>query len=77
MSGVGNTYKINPLNGDNYMALWQRLKWILDDLDLWDITMGAELILMPADSAAVIAPEKQAICKCAMHLLSHHAPTGA
>ena len=61
MSGAGNTYKIDPLNGDNYTAWQQHLEWILDDLDLWDITTGEEPMLMPADSAAVMAAEKQAI----------------
>ena len=56
-----STYKIDPLNGDNYTAWQQRLEWILDDLELWDVTTGAELMPMPADSAAVTAAEKQAI----------------
>ena len=56
-----STYKIDPLNGDNYTAWRQRLEWILDDLELWDVTTGAELMPMPADSVAVTAAEKQAI----------------
>ena len=60
MSGT-STYKIDPLNGDNYTAWRQRLEWILDDLELWDVTTGAEPMPMPADSAAVTAAEKQAI----------------
>ena len=60
MSGT-RTYKIDPLNGDNYTAWRQRLEWILDDLELWDITTGAQLMPMPADSAAVMAAERQAI----------------
>ena len=61
MSGTGNLYKIDPLNGDNYMAWWQHLEWILDDLDLWDITMGVGPMLMPADSNIVTAAERQAL----------------
>ena len=47
MSAGNNTYKINPLNRDNYMAWHWQLKWILDDLDLWDITIGREMELLP------------------------------
>ena len=31
-----NTYKIDPLNRDNYVAWCQQLEWILNDPDLWD-----------------------------------------
>ena len=43
MSASNNTYKIDPLNRDNYTAWCWQLKWILDDLDLWDIMIGREM----------------------------------
>ena len=48
-----NTYKIDPLNRDNYAAWHQWLKWILDGMDLWDVTIGKEIELMPANADKV------------------------
>ena len=56
MLASNNMYKINPLNGDNYVA-WRRwLEWILDDLDLWDITISREMkpLLVNANKITVI-----------------------
>ena len=60
MSASNNTYKINPLNGDNYMAWSQRLEWILDNLDLWDVTIGRETepLLVNADKITVIEQQE-------------------
>ena len=44
-----NSYKVDPLNGDNYITWNRRLEWILDDLDLWDITNGTEMMPEPVD----------------------------
>ena len=53
-----NNYKINPLNGENYI-LWQRhLEWILDDLDLWVITDGTELEPQLIDPQVATQAEK-------------------
>ena len=56
MSASNNMYKIDPLNGDNYAAWRWWLKWILDDLDLWDVTIGREMepLLVNADKITVI-----------------------
>ena len=56
MSASNNTYKINPLNGDNYTAWHRRLKWILNDLDLWDVMISRETEPLPvnADKITVI-----------------------
>ena len=56
MSASNNMYKIDPLNRDNY-AVWRRwLKWILDDLDLGDVTIGREMepLLVNADKITTI-----------------------
>ena len=42
MSTTNNTYKIEPLNGENYVTWRRHLEWILDDLDLWVVTNGTE-----------------------------------
>ena len=56
-----NTHKIDPLNGDNYIA-WRRcLKWILDDLELWELTNSAEAEPKPADPRAVTSAERTAV----------------
>jgi gag-polypeptide of LTR copia-type/Pol polyprotein, beta-barrel domain/Domain of unknown function (DUF4219) len=55
------TYKIDPLNGDNYAAWHRRLEWILDDLDLWDVTTGRTAEPIPADAWNVTAAEQQSI----------------
>ena len=56
MSATNNTYKIDSLNGDNYVAWCWRLKWILDNLDLWDITISREMkpLLVNANKITVI-----------------------
>ena len=41
-AGTNNTYKIDPLNGDNYAAWQCCLEWILGNLDLWDVTNGTK-----------------------------------
>ena len=50
MSAGNNMYKIDPLNGDNYVAWHRRLEWILDNLDLWDVTISREMELLPANA---------------------------
>ena len=61
MSNTANTYKINPLSGDNYTAWWRCLKWILDDQELWEVTAGLETKLIPSKNNAITEGEKQAI----------------
>ena len=54
---ANTNYKVNPLNGDNYIA-WQRhLEWILDDQDLWGITIGLEKKPIPVDAMKVGSEE--------------------
>ena len=61
MSASNNTYKIDPLNRDNY-AVWRRqLEWILDDLDLWDITIGREMELLPVNAKKITTIKQQEI----------------
>ena len=61
MAASNNTYKIDPLNGDNY-TVWSRwLKWILDDLDLWDIMIGREMELLPVNANKITVIEQQEI----------------
>ena len=36
------THWIEPLSGNNYHAWWQKMEWILTDLDLWDHVTAAE-----------------------------------
>ena len=61
MLASNNTYKIDPLNGDNYVAWRRRLKWILDDLDLWDVTIGRETEPLPANADKITAIEQREI----------------
>ena len=52
MATSNNSYKVDPLNGDNYVT-WNRcLEWILDNLDLWDSTNGTEMMPEPVDPQA-------------------------
>ena len=61
MLASNNMYKINPLNGDNYVA-WRRwLEWILDDLDLWDITIGREMEPLPANADKITTIKQREI----------------
>ena len=53
-----NTYKNNPLNGDNYVAWHQQLEWILDDMDLWDIMICRETELLPANVNKITMAEQ-------------------
>ena len=53
MLAGNNTYKIDPLNRDNYAVWHQWLEWILDDLDLWDVTIGREIELLLANANKV------------------------
>ena len=53
MLAGNNTYKIDPLNRDNYAVWHQWLEWILDDLDLWDVTIGRETELLLANANKV------------------------
>ena len=61
MSASNNTYKIDPLNRDNYAAWHRWLEWILDDLDLWDITIGREMELLPVNADKITMIEQQEI----------------
>ena len=58
MSASNNTYKIDPLNGDNYAAWRRRLEWILNDLDLWDVMIGRETELLLANADKITAIEQ-------------------
>jgi Domain of unknown function (DUF4219) len=61
MSNATTSYKIDLLNGDNYTAWRRRLKWILDDQDLWEVTTGTEAESVPAKTETVTPAEQQAI----------------
>ena len=58
MSASNNMYKIDPLNGDNYMAWPWQLKWILNDLDLWDVTISREMEPLPVNADKITAIEQ-------------------
>ena len=58
---MNNNYKIDLLNGENYVAWQRRLEWILDDLDLWAITNGTEPEPQPIDPWAVTQVERMAL----------------
>ena len=61
LASNNTSHKIDPLNGDNY-ATWRcRLEWILDDQDLWDITIGIEAEPTSMDPNNITAAERQAI----------------
>ena len=61
MSNTNTTFKIDPLNGDNYTA-WRRcLMVILDDLELWDIANGSEMKPILTGVNETQAVERQAI----------------
>jgi Domain of unknown function (DUF4219) len=61
LTGSNNMYKVDPLNRDNY-AVWRRqLKWILNNLDLWNVTIRAETEPELADHKNVTAAEQQVI----------------
>jgi Domain of unknown function (DUF4219) len=55
------TYKIDPLNGDNYAAWHRRLEWILDNLDLWDVTTSRTAEPIRTDARNVTTAEQQEI----------------
>ena len=61
MSASNNTYKIDPLNGDNYAVWCRRLEWILDDLDLWDVTISRETEPLPVNADKITTIEQQEI----------------
>ena len=61
MSASNNTYKIDPLNGDNYMVWHLQLKWILDNLDLWDVMIGREMELLLVNADKITMTEQQEI----------------
>ena len=61
MSASNNMYKIDPLNGDNYMVWHWQLEWILDNLDLWDVTIGREMEPLLANADKITAIEQQEI----------------
>ena len=61
MSASNNTYKINPLNGDNYVAWHWQLEWILDNLDLWDLIIGREMELLPVNADKITVIEQREI----------------
>ena len=61
MATSNNSYKVDPLNGDNYITWNRRLEWILDDLDLWDITNGTEMMPEPVDPCVPTQVECNAI----------------
>jgi gag-polypeptide of LTR copia-type/Pol polyprotein, beta-barrel domain/Integrase core domain/Domain of unknown function (DUF4219)/GAG-pre-integrase domain/Zinc knuckle len=61
LANTNNSYKIEPLNGDNYATWRRRLEWILDDQELWDITIGTEAEPTPVDPKNVSSAEGQAI----------------
>ena len=61
LASANNSYKIDPLNRDNYSAWFCRLEWILDNLDLWDITIGADAEPVLADPSNITMAERQAI----------------
>ena len=57
MATSNNSYKVDPLNGENYITWSRCLKQILDDLELWDITNSTEKILELVDPWAVTQAE--------------------
>ena len=61
LASANNSYKIDPLNGDNYSVWRCHLEWILDDLDLWDITISADAEPVLADPRNITTAERQAI----------------
>ena len=61
LASNNTSHKIDPLNGDNYAAWQCCLKWILDDQDLWDITIGIEAEPTLTDPNNVTVAERQAI----------------
>ena len=61
MLASNNTYKINPLNGDNYAAWRQWLEWILDDLDLWDVMISRETEPLPVNADKITMIEQREI----------------
>ena len=61
MLASNNTYKIDPLNGDNYVAWRWRLKWILNNLDLWDIIISREMELLLVNANKITMIEQREI----------------
>ena len=61
MTSSNNTYKIEPLNGVNYVA-WC-LEWILDNPDLWEINNGSEKEQVLADPWVATQAEEIAIAE--------------
>ena len=61
LASNNTSHKIDSLNRDNY-ATWQcHLKWILDDQDLWDITVGIEAEPTPAEPNNISEAERYVI----------------
>ena len=61
MTTNNNSYKVDPLNGDNYITWSRCLEWILDDLELWEITNGTETMPEPVDPQAPTQAEQNII----------------
>ena len=61
MATSNNSYKVDPLNRVNYVTWNRSLEWILDDLDLWDITNSTETMPEPVDPWAPTQAERKAI----------------
>ena len=56
-----NMNNIDLLNSNNYAAWHHWLEWILNDLDLWDITIVTEMEPKLADLKNMTAAEQQAM----------------
>ena len=58
MLAGNNTYKIDPLNGNNYVVWCWQLEWILDNLDLWDVMISREMELLLANADKITTIEQ-------------------
>ena len=61
MAASNDSYKVDPLNRDNYVTWSRCLEWILDNLELWEITNGTETISELVDPWAPTQVEHNAI----------------
>ena len=61
MTTNNNSYEVDPLNGDNYITWRRHLEWILDDLELWEITNGTETMPEPVDPQGPTQVERNII----------------
>ena len=64
MLATATSYKLKPLNGDNYLVWQRRIEWILDDLNLWTVANGTEWLPVPADPAAAMPAKLANIAEC-------------